>query len=42
MPLYEYCCDTHGLFETFRPISRAEAPADCPICGNESQRVLSV
>ncbi|MEM9253373.1 MAG: zinc ribbon domain-containing protein [Planctomycetota bacterium] len=42
MPLYEYCCDTCGVFEAFRPISKSESPAECPSCGIDSPRVLSV
>ena len=42
MPLYEYCCDTHGVFEAFRPFAQSAAPAACPTCGSESPRVLSL
>ena len=42
MPLYEYCCETCGVFDAFKPFSESEAPAACPACGDESPRVLSV
>ena len=42
MPLYEYCCKTHGVFDAFRSFSESEAPAACPMCGEASPRVLSI
>ncbi|MBB6431355.1 zinc ribbon domain-containing protein [Algisphaera agarilytica] len=42
MPLYEYCCPTHGSFDEFRPSSHSSAPIACPICGEQATRVLTV
>lgn len=40
MPLYEYVCETHGLFKALRPMEEYGAPCACPSCGAPSQRVL--
>ena len=42
MPLYEYCCETHGKFDAFTPLAEYKSAAACPICGEESPRVLSL
>jgi putative FmdB family regulatory protein len=42
MPLYEYSCETHGVFDAFRPSSASSEPADCPDCGQSAQRILSI
>lgn len=43
MALYEYRCPACGAeFERRRPMSEANAPADCPSCGKESRRLPSV
>ncbi|MET0340221.1 MAG: zinc ribbon domain-containing protein [Polyangiales bacterium] len=41
MPLYEYECDAHGVFEQLRSLSEYGAPAPCPDCGAEVARVVS-
>lgn len=41
MPVYEYECDTCGVFSALRKMSESHAPADCVHCGAESQRVMS-
>jgi putative FmdB family regulatory protein len=41
MPIYEYECGQHGLFEELRPLSRCSEGADCPECAVLSPRVLS-
>ncbi len=41
MPIYEYECDQHGLFEELRPMSRSAEGAECPECAAASPRVLS-
>jgi putative FmdB family regulatory protein len=41
MPLYEYDCQHHGLFETMHSMHEAEAPERCPSCGEQAPRVLS-
>lgn len=40
MPVYEYWCDTHGMFEDIRPMEAFREPSDCPACGEASPRVL--
>jgi len=42
MPLYEFDCEDHGLFDEMRSFDLSSAPAKCPVCGKECQRVLSV
>jgi len=44
MPLYEYhCSDCQSMFETLRPMSKADDPIQCARCGSEhTSRVLSV
>jgi putative FmdB family regulatory protein len=41
MPIYEYECEQHGLFEEMRPMQRSSEGADCPECAVVSPRVLS-
>lgn len=41
MPIYEYECRDHGLFEEMRPMQRSREGADCPRCEASSPRVLS-
>jgi putative FmdB family regulatory protein len=41
MPIYEYECVEHGLFEEMRPMTRSSEGADCPACALSSPRVLS-
>jgi putative FmdB family regulatory protein len=40
MPVYEYWCATHGLFEAMRPMAAYAEPCDCPECGAAADRVL--
>ncbi len=40
MPVYEYCCEEHGVFEARQPISAYDQPSDCPSCGESAPRVL--
>lgn len=44
MPLYEYQCgDCETVFETLRPIVKADAPIACSNCGSQATaRKLSV
>lgn len=42
MPLYEYSCAVHGLFDEVRSFSESSAPCNCPQCGLESPRVISI
>lgn len=41
MPMYEYECAAHGVFEQIRPIAQAREPSDCPECGGAAPRVIS-
>lgn len=42
MPTYEYKCEKCGHeFEEFQSIT-AEAKANCPECGNEAKRMISL
>ncbi len=41
MPIYEYECDEHGLFEEVRPMQRSSEGAGCPRCSVLAPRVLS-
>ena len=42
MPLYEYLCDgCDARFERLQPMTAAHV-SDCPDCGEEAKRVLSL
>jgi len=41
MPIYEYECNEHGLFEAERTMLRSAEPAPCPQCQTSARRVLS-
>lgn len=40
MPIYEYECEEHGVFEELNSIS-SEPFTKCPKCGKESKRIMS-
>lgn len=40
MPVYEYQCHTHGVFEAIQPMSAFNDPCNCPACGAASTRIL--
>ena len=42
MPLYEYDCPRHGVFEAMRGLSEYGEPAPCPECTTFAPRVLSL
>jgi len=44
MPIYEYVCkDCEHKFEALRPMSKADAPIECPFCGgSNTARALSL
>ncbi len=46
MPLYEYECSKHSgkpvRFEQHRPMSESSLPSPCPLCGEDSQRIISL
>jgi putative FmdB family regulatory protein len=41
MPVYEYDCLTHGVFDLIRPMHLSREGADCPSCAAACPRVLS-
>ena len=41
MPIYEYECNEHGVFEELRPMDRSREGAECPECRATAPRVLS-
>lgn len=41
MPLYEYYCDKDDkVFEALKSISTSAAPAKCPECGGNADRIM--
>ncbi|MEM6676827.1 MAG: zinc ribbon domain-containing protein [Pseudomonadota bacterium] len=42
MPLYEYVCEEHGLFEASRPMALFDQPCPCPACGELSPRATAL
>lgn len=42
MPLYEYECESCGVFTSLRKMSEAHLSANCDVCGEASERILSV
>ena len=43
MPIYEYRCREDGhKFEMLRTMDRAGDPAECPECGSDGRRLLSL
>jgi putative FmdB family regulatory protein len=41
MPMYEYECVSHGVFEGMRALCDAALPERCPSCGLNAARILS-
>jgi putative FmdB family regulatory protein len=41
MPVYEYECTDHGVFEALTPLARYSEPSPCPSCEHASPRVIS-
>jgi putative FmdB family regulatory protein len=41
MPLYEYECAEHGVFEEHACMDKAAKAARCPVCENDGRRILS-
>jgi putative FmdB family regulatory protein len=41
MPVYEYECETCGVFTALRKMSESNEPAFCDECGCESPRIMS-
>ncbi len=40
MPVYEYECTEHGVFESLRPMADYQLPHACPSCGMHAPRVV--
>ncbi|TVZ41255.1 putative FmdB family regulatory protein [Alteromonadaceae bacterium 2753L.S.0a.02] len=40
MPVYDYKCQDHGIFNELATIDDAAKPAACPTCGKMSGRVI--
>lgn len=41
MPLYEYQCAQHGVFEAMGDMTRSSEPSRCPDCEASAPRILS-
>lgn len=41
MPLYEFRCDTCGVFDAWRTMTECSMPAPCPTCSTLSRRIFS-
>lgn len=41
MPLYEYECPEHGVFEAMNTMARSAEPAPCPTCDLRCGRIVS-
>ena len=41
MPLYDFRCETCGIFEQSRSIQQASAPMLCPTCQTVAKRLIS-
>jgi putative FmdB family regulatory protein len=40
MPVYDYACDTCGVFTVLRPMAQYQEPHDCPGCGVSAPRAM--
>jgi len=40
MPVYDYKCQTHGVFSDLATMEDAAKPANCPTCGKPAGRVI--
>ncbi len=40
MPVYDYKCQTHGLFYELASVADSDKPAACPTCGKSCPRVI--
>ncbi len=41
MSIYEYRCETDGVFEVMRPLGTAPESVACQVCGGAARRVIS-
>lgn len=42
MPLYDYKCPTHGVFQELARMADHDKPCQCPHCGTNSPRVITL
>lgn len=40
MPVYEYKCKEHGVFNDLATMDDREKPCACPVCGTMSARII--
>lgn len=40
MPLYDYKCREHGVFDAYAPMSLSSEPQPCPGCGEPAEKVI--
>ena len=40
MPIYEYECESCGIFTALKPISERNLPSSCPVCQTDANRVI--
>lgn len=40
MPVYDYRCQQHGVFSDLATMADSAKPANCPVCGEASARVI--
>jgi len=41
VPLYEFRCETCGVFDIWRSLAESSLPAFCPTCDREGRRIFS-
>jgi putative FmdB family regulatory protein len=41
-PVYEFSCDRHGVFESYRLMTNCTEPEPCPKCKTLSERIISL
>ncbi|MEG4534665.1 MULTISPECIES: FmdB family zinc ribbon protein [Microcoleus] len=41
MPLYDFKCETCGIFDKWRPLAEADTPVLCPSCETVAKRIFS-
>lgn len=42
MPIYEYECEAHGVFELLKSVSQVHEQGLCPSCAAPGRRLISV
>ncbi|MEL7460576.1 MAG: zinc ribbon domain-containing protein [Pseudomonadota bacterium] len=42
MPVYDYMCDDCGPFQEMVPMAKFADPCDCPACGTQARRLLTI